>query len=159
MPFGLESAAKFSSDHNLPVILPLYRSVMKTKFRASNRKYIWKKLAGFFALVTISLAFAAWIADAELGKTGPNTKETQQNACSRTSQDALNSCRASAQSAYSLSLGNCDNIPDPAARQQCQEEALATLQQAQQTCQDQFVARQQLCGLLGGGAYNPVIDP
>jgi hypothetical protein len=132
---------------------------MKTKFHASHRDHIWKKLARFCVFTTISLALVAWIAAAELTKTGPNTKETQQDACSRTSLDALNSCRASAQSAYSLSLGNCDNIPDPAARQQCQQEGLATLQQALQTCQDQFVARQQLCGLLGGGAYNPVIDP
>ena len=94
-----------------------------------------------------------------LTATGPNTKETQQDACSRTSLDALNSCRTSAQSAYSLSLGNCDNIPDPAQRGQCHQDAQATLQVALQTCQDQFVARQQLCGLLGGGPYNPVIDP
>jgi len=126
---------------------------------ATNRKYIWKNLAGFCALITISLALAAWIADAESTKTGPNNKEIRQDACSRTSLDALNSCQTSAQSAYSLSLGNCDNIPDPGARKQCQQEALATLHQALQTCQDQFVARQQLCGLLGGGPYNPVIDP
>jgi hypothetical protein len=126
---------------------------------ATNRKYIWKKLAGFCTLIIISLVLAAWIADAELTKAGPNAKEIQQDACSRTSLDALNSCRTSAQSAYSLSLGNCDNIPDPGARKQCQQEALVTLHQALQTCQDQFVARQQLCGLLGGGPYNPVIDP
>jgi len=77
---------------------------MKTKFHESNRKYIWKKLAGFCTLIAISLALAAWIADAELTKTAPNNKEIQE-ACSRTSLDALNSCRASAQSAYSLSLG------------------------------------------------------
>ena len=132
---------------------------MKTKFHASHRRHIWKKLAGFCVFNTISLTLVAWIADAELTEAGPNTKETQQDACSRTSLDALNSCQSSARGAYSLSLGNCDNIPDPAERQQCQQEALATLQQALQTCQDQFVARQQLCGLLGGGPYNPVIDP
>src|SRR5262249_38289789 len=112
-------------------------TTMKTKFHSSNRKYIWKKLAGVCTLVTISLALGAWIADAELTKTGLNTKETQQDACSRTSLDAVNSCRASAQSAYSLSLGNCDNIPDLAGRQQCRQEALAALHQALQTCQDQ----------------------
>jgi len=128
---------------------------MKTKFHSSNRKYIWKKLAGFCALITIG---SALVGHAELTK-GPNTKQAKQDACSRTSLDALNSCRTSAQSVYSLSLGNCDNIPDLAARQQCQQEALATLHQALETCQDQFVARPQLCGLLGGGPYNPVIDP
>jgi len=132
---------------------------MKTKFHASHRRHIWKKLAGFCVFNTISLTLVAWIADAELTEAGPNAKETQQDACSRTSLDALNSCRTSAQSAYSLSLGNCDNIPDPAQRGQCHQDAQATLQVALQTCQDQFVARQQLCGLLGGGPYNPVIDP
>src|SRR5262245_51374428 len=120
-----------------------------------NKVVYLKKLAGFCALITIGLPL---VGHTELTK-GPNTKQAQQDACSRTSLDALNSCRTSAQSAYSLSLGNCDNIPDPAARQQCQQEVLATLHEALQTCQDQFVARQQLCGLLGGGPYNPVIDP
>src|SRR5262245_1315321 len=116
---------------------------MKTKFHASNTNYPWKKLAGFCALVTTSLALAAWIADAESTKTGPNTNQTHRDPCSRTSLDALNSCRGTAQSAYSLSLGNCDNIPGPAARQQCQQEARATLHRALPACEEQFVARQQ----------------
>jgi len=59
----------------------------------------------------------------------------------------------------SLALGKCDNLADPAARAQCQNQASADLNDARQTCQEQNDARLAACARLGGAPYDPVIDP
>ena len=79
--------------------------------------------------------------------------------CRQTAQDALASCQAGAQSDYSLALGKCDNLSDPAAREACRTQASADLQDARQTCQEQNDARLAACQRLGGAPYDPVIDP
>src|SRR5882724_10818001 len=78
-----------------------------------------------------------------------NGKAQQTDFCRRTAQDALASCRDAAQSDYSLALGKCDNLADPAARAQCQSQASADLNDA----------RLAACQRLGGAPYDPVIDP
>ena len=79
--------------------------------------------------------------------------------CRQTAQDVLASCQAGAQSDYSLALGKCDNLSDPAAQQACRTQALADLQDARQTCQEQNDARLAACQRLGRAPYDPVIDP
>jgi hypothetical protein len=79
--------------------------------------------------------------------------------CRQTAQDILTSCRNAAQSDYSLALAKCDNVADPAARVQCQSQASADLNDAQQTCQEQNDVRLAACDRLGGAPYDPVIDP
>ena len=79
--------------------------------------------------------------------------------CRQTAQDALASCQAGAQSDYSLALGKCDNLSDPAARDACRTQASADLQDARQTCQTQENTRLAACQRLGGAPYDPVIDP
>jgi hypothetical protein len=79
--------------------------------------------------------------------------------CHRTSKNALRSCKAGAQSDYWLALAKCENLADPAARRDCQKQAVAELKDAQQTCKEQFDARQMACDRLGGAPYDPEIDP
>jgi len=79
--------------------------------------------------------------------------------CRLTSQAALRSCRAGAQSDYWLAIAKCENITDPAAREACRKQALTDLKDALQTCKEQFAARQVVCNRLGGAAYDPVIVP
>ena len=79
--------------------------------------------------------------------------------CRRTAQDVLTSCRNAAQSDYSLALAKCDNLADPAAREQCQRQASADLNDARATCNEQNDARLAACDRLGGAPYDPVIDP
>jgi len=79
--------------------------------------------------------------------------------CRQTAQDVLMSCHAGAQSDYSLALGKCDNLSDPAARDACRTQASADLQDARQTCQTQENTRLAACQRLGGAPYDPVIDP
>jgi hypothetical protein len=81
------------------------------------------------------------------------------DACGQTSQQARRSCLEAAQSNYVNALGKCTNISDPSARQACQDQALAALNTAQQTCQAGFVVRQTACETLGPAPYDPVIDP
>jgi hypothetical protein len=79
-----------------------------------------------------------------------NGRAQQTDFCRRTAQDVLASCRDAAQSDYSLALGKCDNLADPAARAQCQNRASADLNDARQTCQEQNDARLAACDRLGG---------
>src|SRR5438093_8124742 len=88
-----------------------------------------------------------------------NGQAQQTDFCRRTAQDVLASCRDAAQSDYSLALGKCDNLADPAARAQCQSQASTDLNDAQQTCQEQNDVRIAACDRLGGAPYDPVIDP
>jgi hypothetical protein len=79
--------------------------------------------------------------------------------CQLTSQKALLSCRAGAESDLQLALGKCENVSDPAARQNCQLQALADHQTALALCDAQFTVRQTGCRRLGSQPYDPPIDP
>ena len=81
------------------------------------------------------------------------------DACARTSDEAKRSCLEAAQSNYVNALGKCTNLSDPSARQACQDQALADLNDAKQTCQAGFVVRQTACDKFGPAPYDPVIDP
>ena len=131
---------------------------MKTKICLNTWKRL-TKLTAICALVLISSAFAGSMVVVQKLKHGSAAGTGQPNACSQTSQHALDSCRAGPQSEYTLTLASCDNIPNSAARQQCRDQTLTTLHEAQQTCQAQLAARKQLCRVLGGEPYNPVIHP
>jgi len=53
----------------------------------------------------------------------------------------------------------CANISDSKGRQGCILKARSDYQAATTTCHDQFTSRNQICKKLGGGPYNPTIDP
>jgi hypothetical protein len=80
-------------------------------------------------------------------------------ACAQTSKAALTACRNSASSDYWLGIGACDNISDPQEKKACLDEARSSLKDDYNTCNEQFVARQKVCRELGGGPYDPDIDP
>ena len=81
------------------------------------------------------------------------------DACAQTSEQTRRSCLEAAQSNYVNALGKCTNLSDPSARQACQDQAQADLNDAQQTCQAGFVVRQTACEEFGPAPYDPVIDP
>ena len=81
------------------------------------------------------------------------------NVCQLTSQDGLNSCSKGAQGDYWTATGTCANISQPAGQMACQQQAKSGYQSAVTACHDQFTARNQICQKVGGGPYNPVIDP
>jgi len=81
------------------------------------------------------------------------------NICQLTSQDGLNSCRKSAQSDYWNAIGMCANIFDSQSQQTCILKAKSDHTDAITTCKDQLTSRNQICGKLGGGPYDPAVDP
>src|SRR5215475_13031190 len=81
------------------------------------------------------------------------------DACAQTSEQTRRSCLEAAQSNYVNTLGKCTNLSDPSARQACQDQAQADLNDAQQTCQAGFVVRQTACESFGPAPYDPLIDP
>lgn len=79
--------------------------------------------------------------------------------CSETAQDVGRACRTGASSDFSLALGKCANLSDPAIRSQCQQQAAADQNDAVKTCKDQQRERRAECKRLGEAPYDPVIDP
>jgi hypothetical protein len=122
-----------------------------------------------------SLAVAAAIliggpaAMAAVVATGTKTKHST-GACQDATQDALRSCRSNARASYWLALARCDNAADSdddsfaanasaAGRSDCGKAARQDQRDALSSCSDQFDARIQICDDLGGGPYDPPIDP
>src|SRR5438270_3171755 len=73
----------------------------------------------------------------------------QPDFCRLTAQAVLTSCRSAARSDYWLAWGKCDNVADPAARENCREQASADLEDALETCEEQKAVRLAACERLG----------
>ncbi|MFN8640971.1 MAG: hypothetical protein U0802_04665 [Candidatus Binatia bacterium] len=78
--------------------------------------------------------------------------------CDLSAETVLRSCLNGARSDYSLALGRCLNLADPASRS-CRLGASTDLREARATCGEQDEARDAVCARLGPDAYDPVIDP
>jgi hypothetical protein len=83
----------------------------------------------------------------------------QNNTCSASAQQLLQSCQLGAQSDYFLALSKCDNESDPAQSEACRRQAQAALRDALASCNSQFSAREKICGFLGGRGWDPEIKP
>lgn len=81
--------------------------------------------------------------------------------CSQTATQAFQACKADVTDDYRLTLGNCINIGDANARQECVDDAKDTRQEERELCDDQREARLNVCGLVGQGRYDPdpLLDP
>lgn len=58
-----------------------------------------------------------------------------------------------------IAIATCSNLTDPAERTECLHEARAEFIESMELAQEKYEARLDLCEKLGGGAYDPVIDP
>src|SRR5436309_2770549 len=81
------------------------------------------------------------------------------NSCKATAERGLRSCRAAAQSDKWLALGKCANLPDPAAKGTCDQQAMADAADALKSCKEQNGLRQVVCKRLGPAPYVLAIDP
>ncbi|MCG3131213.1 MAG: hypothetical protein FLDDKLPJ_01991 [Phycisphaerae bacterium] len=86
-------------------------------------------------------------------------RASDDDACPDTSESALASCRLDARATHWLEAGKCENLADRKERRACKQEARESRAEAIETCPDQFDAREDLCEVLGGEAYDPTIDP
>ncbi len=58
-----------------------------------------------------------------------------------------------------VKLATCKNLTDPVARAECEAAAKEEYEEGKDLAAEQYDARLELCDLLGGGAYDPQIDP
>jgi len=81
------------------------------------------------------------------------------DACRVTAVKARMARRAEVLSELFLALGICANSTDPDEHAQCVADAWEEFFDGLGEAQEQFGARLDLCDLLGGGPYDPTIDP
>jgi hypothetical protein len=79
--------------------------------------------------------------------------------CMQAAKQVQKSCKQGAMADYWLAIGICENISDPFERDACREEAADDLKEALMECPEQYQARLDVCDQLGGGFYEPEIDP
>jgi hypothetical protein len=78
-------------------------------------------------------------------------------ACGLATQNLSTACRAEKQDDFSTALASCANFADAKAAKQCRDNANATLSTDLALCDQQKVARDAVCALVGQGPYDP--DP
>lgn len=99
----------------------------------------------------------------------------QGTVCGTVAKDAWRACQHDARSSFWLAVARCDNAGVTAppkslkgkhlskhgspAGQMCRKSAASDLRDGASQCSEQLGARQDVCDLLGGGPYAPVIDP
>ena len=134
------------------------QTIMKTRSQSNTLGTKTHSSYKKSARLILSAGLAAGVTILLCTLTNNHVAAEPMNACRLTADTVLRSCRGAAQSDYQLALAKCDNLSDPAARD-CREQASADLQDARQGCREQHDVRQAACEQLGGGPYDPVINP
>ena len=80
-------------------------------------------------------------------------------ACTRTAVAAVRSCKYQKQSEGWVGRGNCHSLADAADRAKCERQATKAAEDAEDECDAQFEARQDVCKTVGEDPFNPKIDP
>ncbi len=79
--------------------------------------------------------------------------------CDKTAKLQRQSAMHELKEEFKAAMAACINLTDPVECQECKDEAKADYAENRGLLHDQFLARLDLCELLGGGAYDPAIDP
>lgn len=79
--------------------------------------------------------------------------------CVRQAWAERKAARGAVQADFIHDLANCVNVGDPDEQWECVLEAFDALDEGLEEVEEQFLARRDLCMLLGGGTYEPEIDP
>jgi hypothetical protein len=80
------------------------------------------------------------------------------NFCSATADAAFTACEAEVEDDFWIAQGNCINVSNNGARNQCNKQADAELEEGLELCGEQLQARLDVCGLVGEGRYDPDFD-
>ncbi len=94
-----------------------------------------------------------------LGSAPVLAKNNAGNSCSKTADAAFKACQHEVRDDYWIAIGNCNNLSDPDARAECEQEAKDALSEGKGECGEQKDARLELCQVLGEAPYDPEIDP
>ena len=79
--------------------------------------------------------------------------------CEEVAQSQLKACQSSALETYWIAIARCDNDAAEDAQGLCPKAASEELKAERADCDDQLDGRQQICDQLGGGKYDPAINP
>ncbi len=71
----------------------------------------------------------------------------------------LLACQSSAQEEFWLAIARCDNAAEEDPKSACPRAAAKDLKAGRLDCAEQLAARAEICDQLGGGKYDPAIDP
>ncbi len=111
------------------------------------------------ALIVAVLCLSSSSALAYEHRDNDENRDNQDNACTKTAEAAHKACKNDIQDNYWITFGNCMNLSDPAARDDCMKAAAEELLESKELCEEQEDARSEICEELGGGPYDPVVNP
>src|SRR5262245_8286323 len=89
-------------------------------------------------------------------------EEEERGVCDSVAAAALKACNAGALDDYWIAVARCRNAGETAddpEDQSCQASAHQDLLDQHESCREQRAARGGICAALGGGPYDPQIDP
>jgi hypothetical protein len=110
-------------------------------------------------ILLTGIVIAIVLQPSHLFASGPRQTCEQKGTCNKIADGMLQSGNQEALSDYWLAVAKCYNLADKDERAACLEEAKASLKENSDLAKAQFEARKAICKSLGGGPYNPVIDP
>ena len=103
------------------------------------------------ALLAVVLVFVTFVPEAFSGG--------HDQFCSATSETAFTACGKDAEDDLYISRAICINISNNGARKRCLRDADSAFEEAQDECEDQLDAREEVCDLIGQARYEPDFDP
>jgi hypothetical protein len=120
--------------------------MMKSKLQTTRRRgsMTWPTAVAVGAGLLVGSAQAASASDQD---------------CEEVAESQLKACQNSAQETYWIAIARCDNDAAEDPQGACPKAALQDLKAERADCDDQLDARDEICDQLGGGKYNPVINP
>jgi hypothetical protein len=86
-------------------------------------------------------------------------KKKKIGVCYQTANVVYDACVNELKDDYNIAVANCINLEDFAERKGCLKEARDDSKDAREECKDQYWARREVCEDIGGGPYDPEIDP
>lgn len=117
---------------------------------------------GFAALATVPvMAFVICLAPTRgvAGGRGPAVEGDTAEYCSQTAEAVFSGCRHEVRADYSFARAICINVSEAAAQARCFADANASRLEANQLCDEQLDAREEVCEAVGEGRYDPDFDP
>jgi len=101
------------------------------------------------------LAFAVGAVTSEALASGTRTADP----CVTAAQAMVKSCQAGVLDDYYLATAICANLSTRSELSACALAAFTDRKDAQDACGEQYAARREVCDELGGGVYQPALDP
>jgi hypothetical protein len=93
------------------------------------------------------------------GLLGIDSCQATERGCGLTAQTAFKACNHEGLDDGWIAIGNCINMSDPDAADECIGDIMATLEETERGCKDQREARLEICQELGESPYDPQLDP